>query len=67
MGIVVSVHHHIEHRRRFSPDVPEFVVLQVQRKMQLRFDAQYLMQCTPTWSTDSDLKWHVIKALFLYT
>ncbi|XP_075985380.1 orexin/Hypocretin receptor type 1-like isoform X2 [Anticarsia gemmatalis] len=48
-------------------NVPEFVVLQVQRKMQLRFNAQYFMQCTSTWSDDSDLKWHIIKALFLYT
>ncbi|CAK1543389.1 unnamed protein product [Leptosia nina] len=47
-------------------NVPEFVVLQV-RRMQLRFDAPYFMQCTPTWSDESDLKWHVIKALFLYT
>ncbi|CAK1591287.1 unnamed protein product [Parnassius mnemosyne] len=48
-------------------NVPEFVVLQVQRKMQLRFNVQYFMQCTSTWSDDSDLKWHIIKALFLYT
>ncbi|XP_050668159.1 orexin/Hypocretin receptor type 1-like [Leptidea sinapis] len=48
-------------------NVPEFVVLQVQRRMQLRFDAQYFMQCTSTWSDESDLKWHIIKALFLYT
>ncbi|XP_026728031.1 orexin receptor type 1-like [Trichoplusia ni] len=48
-------------------NVPEFVVLQVQRKMELRFDAQYFMQCTSTWSDESDLKWHIIKALFLYT
>ncbi|KAG7301077.1 hypothetical protein JYU34_015467 [Plutella xylostella] len=48
-------------------NVPEFVVLQVQRKMALRFDVQYFMQCTSTWSHDSDLKWHIIKGLFLYT
>ncbi|XP_047540080.1 orexin/Hypocretin receptor type 1-like [Vanessa atalanta] len=48
-------------------NVPEFVVLQVQKNMELRFDAQYFMQCTPTWSDESDLKWHIIKALFLYT
>lgn len=48
-------------------DVPEFVVLQVERKMELRFNVQYFMQCTSTWSDDSDLKWHIIKALFLYT
>ncbi|XP_047035294.1 orexin/Hypocretin receptor type 1-like [Helicoverpa zea] len=48
-------------------NVPEFVVLQVQMKLQLRYNAQFFMQCTPTWSDDSDLKWHIIKALFLYT
>ncbi|CAH2057392.1 unnamed protein product, partial [Iphiclides podalirius] len=48
-------------------NVPEFVVLQVQKKMQLRFNVQYFMQCTSTWSDESDLKWHIIKALFLYT
>ncbi|CAH1640584.1 unnamed protein product [Spodoptera littoralis] len=48
-------------------NVPEFVVLQVQRKMQLRYKAEYFMQCTSTWSDESDLKWHIIKALFLYT
>ncbi|KAL4717450.1 hypothetical protein ACJJTC_000599 [Scirpophaga incertulas] len=48
-------------------NIPEFVMLQVQRKMQLRFNVQYFMQCASTWSDDSDLKWHVVKALFLYT
>ncbi|XP_045505083.1 orexin/Hypocretin receptor type 1-like [Colias croceus] len=50
-------------------NVPEFVVLQVQSRMELRFNAhtQYFMQCTSTWSNESDLKWHIIKALFLYT
>ncbi|XP_063833707.1 orexin/Hypocretin receptor type 1-like [Ostrinia nubilalis] len=48
-------------------NIPEFVMLQVQRKMQLRFNAQYFMQCASTWSDDSDLKWHIIKAIFLYT
>ncbi|KAJ0171633.1 hypothetical protein K1T71_013183 [Dendrolimus kikuchii] len=48
-------------------NIPEFVVLQVQRKMQLRFNVQYFMQCASTWSDESDLKWHIIKALFLYT
>ncbi|XP_052743188.1 orexin/Hypocretin receptor type 1 [Bicyclus anynana] len=48
-------------------NVPEFVVLQVQHRVPLRFNAQYFMQCTSTWSDKSDLKWHIIKALFLYT
>ncbi|XP_053618099.1 orexin/Hypocretin receptor type 1-like isoform X2 [Plodia interpunctella] len=48
-------------------NVPEFVMLQVQRKMQLRFNVQYFMQCASTWSDDSDLNWHIIKAIFLYT
>ncbi|XP_059055634.1 orexin/Hypocretin receptor type 1-like [Achroia grisella] len=48
-------------------NIPEFVMLQVQRKMKLRFNVQYFMQCTSTWSDDSDLNWHIIKALFLYT
>ncbi|XP_038218380.1 orexin receptor type 1-like [Zerene cesonia] len=50
-------------------NIPEFVVLQVQSRMELRFNAhtQYFMQCTSTWSNESDLKWHIIKALFLYT
>ncbi|CAH2097873.1 unnamed protein product [Euphydryas editha] len=48
-------------------NIPEFVVLQVKKNMQLRFNVQYFMQCTPTWSDESDLKWHIIKALFLYT
>ncbi|XP_045523965.1 orexin/Hypocretin receptor type 1-like isoform X1 [Pieris brassicae] len=50
-----------------SFNIPEFVVLQVERRMQLRFDAQFFMQCSPTWSDESDLTWHIIKALFLYT
>ncbi|XP_060807180.1 orexin/Hypocretin receptor type 1 [Amyelois transitella] len=48
-------------------NIPEFVMLQVQRKIQLRFNVQYFMQCASTWSDDSDLKWHIIKAIFLYT
>ncbi|NP_001127740.1 neuropeptide receptor A5 isoform X1 [Bombyx mori] len=48
-------------------NIPEFVVLQVQTKMQLRFNVQYFMQCASTWSDESDLTWHIIKALFLYT
>ncbi|XP_068624900.1 orexin/Hypocretin receptor type 1-like [Battus philenor] len=48
-------------------NIPEFVVLQVQKNMQLRFNVQYFMQCASTWSDESDLKWHIIKALFLYT
>ncbi|CAF4873857.1 unnamed protein product [Pieris macdunnoughi] len=35
-----------------SFNVPEFVVLQVERRMQLRFDAQFFMQCSPTWSDE---------------
>ncbi|XP_041969826.1 orexin receptor type 1-like [Aricia agestis] len=48
-------------------NIPELVVLEVKTRDDLRFNAPYLMQCTPTWSYESDLKWHIIKALFLYT
>ncbi|XP_026318301.1 orexin receptor type 1-like isoform X2 [Hyposmocoma kahamanoa] len=48
-------------------NVPEFVVLQVENKTDLRFNVQLFMQCTSTWSEESDLRWHIVKALFLYT
>ncbi|KAI5641248.1 7 transmembrane receptor (rhodopsin family) domain-containing protein [Phthorimaea operculella] len=47
--------------------IPEFIVLQVRPRVQLRFNIEYFMQCESTWDDESDLKWHVIKALFLYT
>ncbi|KAJ2940899.1 hypothetical protein O0L34_g10160 [Tuta absoluta] len=50
-----------------SFNIPEFIVLQVRPRVQLRFNIEYFMQCESTWDDESDLKWHVIKALFLYT
>ncbi|CAG9570620.1 unnamed protein product [Danaus chrysippus] len=48
-------------------NIPEFVILEVQANIELRFNQQYFMQCTYTWSEESELTWHIIRALFLYT
>ncbi|XP_041975381.1 orexin receptor type 1-like [Aricia agestis] len=46
---------------------PEIVVLTTVQLVPLRFNLQYLMQCAATWSPTSELVWHIVKAVFLYT
>ncbi|XP_075985668.1 orexin receptor type 2-like [Anticarsia gemmatalis] len=46
---------------------PELVVLSTEKLVPLRFELEYLTQCIATWSPRSDLVWHVIKVLFIYT
>ncbi|XP_068625351.1 orexin receptor type 2-like [Battus philenor] len=46
---------------------PELVVLTTVRAVPLRFGLQYLVQCVATWSATSDLVWHVVKLLLIYT
>lgn len=48
-------------------NVPEFIVLTTVNAVPLRFDLQYLVQCTATWSPSSELAWHIVKVLFIYT
>lgn len=51
----------------YFSDIPEVVVLQTKRSSIVRFQLDYFTQCAPTWSTNSDLTWHIIKAVFLYS
>ncbi|CAG9563420.1 unnamed protein product [Danaus chrysippus] len=48
-------------------NIPEFVILEVQTNIELRFHQQYFMQCTYGWSEEGELTWQLIRALFLYT
>ncbi|CAG5049741.1 unnamed protein product [Parnassius apollo] len=48
-------------------NTPELVVLTTVKMVPLRFELEYLVQCMATWSSNSDLVWHIIKILFLYT
>ncbi|XP_063232067.1 orexin receptor type 2-like [Bacillus rossius redtenbacheri] len=50
-----------------SFDVPELVVLKTQRRLELRVDTVYLTQCVSSWSEQSDMTFHAVKALLLYT
>ncbi|XP_072948111.1 orexin/Hypocretin receptor type 1-like [Epargyreus clarus] len=46
---------------------PELVVLTTVKMVPLRFELEYLVQCMAIWSSTSDLVWHIIKMLFIYT
>ncbi|XP_060807274.1 orexin/Hypocretin receptor type 1 [Amyelois transitella] len=48
-------------------NAPELVVLTALKPVPLRFDLELLMQCMPTWSSSSDLIWHLMKVVFIYT
>ncbi|XP_063236067.1 orexin/Hypocretin receptor type 1-like [Bacillus rossius redtenbacheri] len=48
-------------------DVPELVVLRAQRKEGLPADTRLLTQCAPSWSGATDMAFHVVKTLVLYT
>ncbi|CAH3945007.1 unnamed protein product [Pieris brassicae] len=48
-------------------NAPELVVLTTVKLVPLRFDLEYLVQCTATWSYTSDLVWHITKVVFIYT
>ncbi|XP_034826661.1 orexin/Hypocretin receptor type 1-like [Maniola hyperantus] len=48
-------------------NTPELVVLTTVKMVPLRFDLEYLVQCTAIWSSTSDLVWHIIKVVFIYT
>ncbi|XP_053618332.1 orexin receptor type 2-like [Plodia interpunctella] len=48
-------------------NAPELVVLTALKPVPLRFDLELLMQCMPTWSANSDLVWHLMKVVFIYT
>ncbi|XP_013176423.1 PREDICTED: orexin receptor type 1-like [Papilio xuthus] len=48
-------------------NAPELAVLTTVQTVPLRFGLRLLVQCMPTWSATSDLVWHVIKVLFIYT
>ncbi|GBP78611.1 hypothetical protein EVAR_65039_1 [Eumeta japonica] len=52
---------------RVIEDCPELVVLTVVQMVPLRFELTYLQQCMATWSETSELTWHIIKLLFIYT
>ncbi|XP_026728012.1 orexin receptor type 1-like [Trichoplusia ni] len=46
---------------------PELIVLTTEKSVPLRFELEYLVQCVATWSPNSDLVWHIIKVVFIYT
>ncbi|CAH2097865.1 unnamed protein product [Euphydryas editha] len=48
-------------------NAPELVVLTTVKTVPLRFELEYLVQCTAIWSSNSDLIWHIIKVVFIYT
>lgn len=48
-------------------DAPELVVLTSALEIPLRFDLHYLVQCIATWSHQSELVWHIVKLVFIYT
>lgn len=50
-----------------SFNAPELVVLTTEKSVPLRFELEYLVQCIATWSSNSDLVWHIIKVIFIYT
>ena len=47
-------------------DIPELIVLQTQRKKNLPVDTIFT-QCVPTWSDKSEMVFHVMKTVLLYT
>ncbi|CAH0596869.1 unnamed protein product [Chrysodeixis includens] len=46
---------------------PEIIVLTTEKSVPLRFELEYLVQCIATWSPQTDLVWHIIKVIFIYT
>ncbi|NP_001127714.1 neuropeptide receptor A16 [Bombyx mori] len=48
-------------------NIPELVVLKLVRFVPLRFELPYLLQCYGTWSPSSELVWHILKVLLIYT
>ncbi|CAH2057388.1 unnamed protein product, partial [Iphiclides podalirius] len=48
-------------------NTPELVVLTTVKTVPLRFELEYLVQCMAIWSSTSDLVWHIVKVLFIYT
>nr|QRN45465.1 allatotropin receptor [Carausius morosus] len=50
-----------------SFDIPELIVLKTQRRPELRVDTLYLTQCVSSWTESSDMTFHAVKALVLYT
>ncbi|XP_039750899.1 orexin receptor type 1-like [Pararge aegeria] len=48
-------------------NTPELVVLTTVKMVPLRFNLEYLVQCTAIWSSTDDLVWHIIKVVFIYT
>ncbi|CAH0717967.1 unnamed protein product, partial [Brenthis ino] len=48
-------------------NAPELIVLTTVKMVPLRFELEYLIQCTATWSSTSDLVWHIIKVVLIYT
>jgi hypocretin (orexin) receptor 2 len=43
------------------------MVLQTQRRTDLRIDTHFFTQCESSWSENSELTFHVLKAVLLYT
>ena len=48
-------------------DIPELMVLQTQRRQDLKVDTHFFTQCGSSWSERSELTFHVLKAVLLYT
>ncbi|CAH0403079.1 unnamed protein product [Chilo suppressalis] len=46
---------------------PELIVLETVQMVPLRFNLQYLVQCMATWSPTSEVIWHILKVLLIYT
>jgi hypocretin (orexin) receptor 2 len=43
------------------------MVLQTERKKELRVDTHFFTQCSSSWSDRSEVTFHVLKAVLLYT
>ncbi|GFG31150.1 hypothetical protein Cfor_08623, partial [Coptotermes formosanus] len=48
-------------------DIPELMVLQTQHSKELRVETLYFTQCGSSWSERSELTFHILKAVLLYT
>jgi hypocretin (orexin) receptor 2 len=48
-------------------DIPELMVLQTKPRKDLRIETHLFTQCVPTWSDRSEMTFHVMKAVLLYT
>jgi hypothetical protein len=51
----------------FVSDVPELMVLQTQSRKELPIETHFFTQCVPSWSDRSEMTFHVMKAVLLYT